>query len=190
MAKELLENEQMIKNQEGPYRPQFNPVTRKYEPVIKCWPLTEYSGGNAQQRGVIPGMENEVDDICMAKIDNGTISYKVNRVKWCPSFNPFTRVIEQAPKMRAHSILVYTPTFENDTIFLTADGLDELYDGMREYHIVNETEDNDRKNGKEISEHLQSIDDWFKKFQGICTYILFEGEDVVKCGKFDNKKYW
>ena len=190
MAKELLENEQMIKNQEGPYRPQFNPVTRMYEPVIKCWPLTEYSGGNAQQRGVIPGMENEVDDICMAKIDNGTISYKVNRVKWCPSFNPFTRVMEQALKMRAHSILVYTPTFENDTIFLTADSLDELYDSMREYHIVNETEDNDRKNGKEISEHFQSIDDWFKKFQGICTYILFEGEDVVRCGKFDNKKYW
>ena len=191
MAKELLENEEMIKNQEGPYRPHFNPVTKKYESVIKCWPLEEYAGGEIQQRDVIQGMESEVDDICMAKIDNGTISYKVNKWKWYPSYNPFTRVMETPQKLLNHSIIIYTPTFENDTIFLTAPTLNELYERMKTYHIVSEKEDEERNLGrKSMTVHFNSIDEWFQKYQGICTYILLEGENVVKCGKFENKRYW
>ena len=200
MARELLENEQLIKNQEGPYSPQFrvkgvipgvNLPVMGYVPVIKCWPLEPLTGKFPQEREVIPGMEDEVDDICMAKIDKGTISYKVNRFRWNPSFNPFTKVMESATKLDAHSILIYTPTFENDTIFLSAPTLNQLYEKMREYHIVNDTEDEDRKKGRmSMASHFNSIDEWFKKFQGICTYILFEGEDVVKCGTFENKRYW
>lgn len=180
MAKELLENEEMIKNQEGPYRPHFNPVTKKYESVIKCWPLEEYAGGEIQQRDVIPGMESDVDDICMAKINNGTISYRVNKWKWYPSYNPFTRVMETPQKLLNHSVIVYTPTFENDTIFLTAETLDELYERMKTYHLSNDNDD----------DNFDNIDEWFQKYQGICTYILLEGDNVVKCGKFENKKYW
>ena len=188
MAKELLENEEMIKKQEGPYRPQYrasvipgaNLPVMGYVPVIKNWPLEEYKGGEIQQREVIPGMESEVDDICMAKIDNGTISYKVNEWKWYPSYNPFTRVMEIPQKLLNHSIIIYTPTFKNDTIFLTASTLNELYKRMKTYNIVNENE----------GDNFDNIDKWFEKYQGICTYILLEGENVVKCGKFENKKYW
>ena len=188
MAKELLENEEMIKKQEGPYRPQYrasvipgvNLPVMGYVPVIKNWPLEEYKGGEIQQREVIPGMESEVDDICMAKIDNGTISYKVNEWKWYPSYNPFTRVMEIPQKLLNHSIIIYTPTFKDDTIFLTADTLNELYKRMKTYNIVNENE----------GDNFDNIDKWFEKYQGICTYILLEGENVVKCGKFENKKYW
>ena len=190
MAKELLENEEMIKKQEGPYRPQYRTsvvpipglslVKKEYVPVIKNWPLEEYKGGEIQQREVIPGMESEVDDICMAKIDNGTISYKVNEWKWYPSYNPFTRVMEIPQKLLNHSIIIYTPTFKDDTIFLTADTLNELYKRMKTYNIVNENE----------GDNFDNIDKWFEKYQGICTYILLEGENVVKCGKFENKKYW
>lgn len=190
MAKELLENEEIIKKQEGPYRPQYrasvvpipglNLVKKEYVPVIKNWPLEEYKGGEIQQRDVIPGMESEVDDICMAKIDNGTISYKVNEWKWYPSFNAFTRVGDPPQKLLNHSIIIYTPTFKDDTIFLTADTLNELYERMKTYHIVNENE----------GDNFDNIDKWFQKYQGICTYILLEGENVVKCGKFENKKYW
>ena len=188
MAKELLENEEMIKKQEGPYRPQYrasvipgaNLPVMGYVPVIKNWPLEEYKGGEIQQREVIPGMESEVDDICMAKIDNGTISYKVNEWKWYPSYNPFTRVMEIPQKLLNHSIIIYTPTFKNDTIFLTASTLNELYKRMKTYNIINENE----------GDNFDNIDKWFEKYQGICTYILLEGENVVKCGKFENKKYW
>ena len=191
MAKELLENEQMIKNQEGPYRPHFNPQTKKYESVIKCWPLEEYAGGEIQQREVIPGMESEVDDICMAKIDNGTISYKINQWRWYPSFNPFTKIWDPPQKLLNHSLIVYTPTFENDTIFLTAETLCALYEMMKTYRLVTESEDAERNKGrKSMAAHFNSIDKWFEKYQGICTYILLEGENVVKCGKFENKKYW
>lgn len=201
MAKELLENEEMIKKQEGPYRPQYRAsvipvpgttlIKREYVPVIKNWPLEEYKGGEIQQREVIPGMEAEVDDICMAKIDEGTISYKINKWRWYPSFNPFTKVADPPQKLLEYSIIIYTPTFENDTIFLTAGTLNELYEMMKENHIVNEKEDQERTNGrKSMAAHFESIDKWFDKYQGICTYILLKGENVVKCGKFENKKYW
>lgn len=193
MAKELLENEQMIKNQEGPYRPKFNTMTRMYEPVIKCWPLEEYKGGEIQQRDVIPGMENDVDDICMAKIDTDTktISYKLNAWKWYPSFNPFTKVMDLPAVMKDYSILIYTPTFENQTIFLTGSTLYELKDEMKEYHIIPEKADEERKKQRmSVGVFFDAIDEWFQKYQGICTYILFKGDNVIKCGKFDNKKYW
>ena len=181
----------MIKNQECPYRPRYNPVTKKYESVIKCWPLEEYAGGETQQRDVIPGMESEVDDICMAKIDNGTISYKVNTRKWYPSFNPFTKVMDPPAVMKDYSILIYTPTFENPTIFLTGSTLYELKDSLKEYHIISEKDDEERKKQRmSVGVFFDGIDEWFQKYQGICTYILFKGDNVIKAGKFENKKYW
>ena len=66
MADELLYNEDYIKSQIGAYRPHFNPVTKTYDPVIKCWPLEDFNGQFNQEREVIPGMENEVYDIALA----------------------------------------------------------------------------------------------------------------------------
>lgn len=44
MADELLYNEDQIKSQIGVYRPHFNPVTKTYDPVIKCWPIEDFKG--------------------------------------------------------------------------------------------------------------------------------------------------
>ena len=82
MADELLYNEDQIKNQIGAYRPHFNPVTKTYDPVIKCWPLEDFKGQFNQEREVIPGMENEVYDISLETIQDDTIEYKQTSVIW------------------------------------------------------------------------------------------------------------
>ena len=93
--------------------------------------------------------------------------------------------------MKDYSILIYTPTFENQTIFLTGSTLYELKDEMKEYHIIPEKADEERKKQRmSVGVFFDAIDEWFQKYQGICTYILFKGDNVIKCGKFDNKKYW
>ena len=66
MADELLNNEDQIKNQLGAYRPHYDPITKSYLPVIKCWPLEDFKGDFNQERWVIPGMENEIADIALA----------------------------------------------------------------------------------------------------------------------------
>lgn len=97
MADELLYNEDQIKSQIGAYRPHFNPVTKTYDPVIKCWPLEDFNGQFNQEREVIPGMENEVYDIALATIQDDTIEYKETPVTW----NKGT--------LDNYNILIYTP---------------------------------------------------------------------------------
>lgn len=190
MAAELLTNEEMIKNQTGPYRPRFNPRTRMFEPVIKCFPLEPFKGNFPQEREVTPGMENEVDDIAIAKIADGKITYKVNDHSWYPVFNPFTNSREALP-LKEYSVMIYHPNMTKDTIFITEDTLGELFSKLKEFQVVSETDEEARIKGRMSYPALfENIDDWFKKYQGICTYILFKGDSIWKCGKFDNKKYW
>ena len=190
MANELLTNEELIKKQEGPYRPRFNPHTKMFEPVIKCFPLEPFTGEFPQERLVTPGMENEVSDIALATIDEGKISYKETPYSWRPGYNAFTRSMEPDIYMRKYSILIYRPDFAEKTIFLTADQLGGLYAQLKEHRVVGIKEDNEVLGKKVFKEHFEHIDEWFQKFQGICTYILFEGDSIWKAGKFDNKKYW
>ena len=102
MADELLYNEDQIKNQIGAYRPHFNPVTKTYDPVIKCWPLEDFKGQFNQEREVIPGMENEVYDIALATIQDNIIEYKETPVTW----NKGT--------LDNYNILIYTPKLDNN----------------------------------------------------------------------------
>lgn len=191
IAKELFENEEMIKNQTGPYKPQYNVTLKQFVPVIKCWPLEDFNGQFIQEREVIPGMEGEVDDISMAKIKDGTISYKKNKYQWIPAFDPFQQNMPDWVRMKEYSAIIYTPNFDNETIFFTEDSLGELFNKFKEYRIVNEKDEEPRTNGRVSYDTLfENIDDWFKKFQGICTYILFKGDSVLKCGIWENKKYW
>ena len=199
MAKELYENEDMIKKQEGPYRPQYrasvipgvNLPVMGYVPVIKNWPLEKFEGQFIQEREVIPGMEEDVDDICMAKIQDGRISYRKNKILWVPAFDPFKRVMPEWIPLKEYSILIYTPYFDNETIFMTEDSLGELFAKFKEFQIVNEKDEEPRTKGRMSYNALfENIDDWFKKFQGVCTYIFFKGDKVIKCGTWENKKYW
>lgn len=183
MAKELYENEDMIKSQEGPYRPQYNVMTKQFEPVIKCWPLEPYDGKFIQEREVIPGMENEVDDICMAKIEENNIRYKVLDTK--------IRVDWAEDTLDIYNLIIYTPKFNEKTILLKGSTLPELFGKLKEYKIVGEKEEEDRNKGrKSWSVVFNDIDEWFKRYQGICTYIFITGDKVTGCGKWDNIKYW
>ena len=53
MAKELFDNEEMIKAQEGPYRPQYNVALKQFVPVIKCWPLEPFKGNFIQVKCIL-----------------------------------------------------------------------------------------------------------------------------------------
>lgn len=180
MADELLNNEDQIKSQIGAYRPHYDPITKSYLPVIKCWPLEDFNGNFNQERDVIPSMETEVDDIALATIQDGMIKYKVNPVKWNNS------------TLNSYSILIYTPKFDNETIFLTAETLPELFSKLKEYRIVDERDLDERNRGKMAwgAFFSNKIDDWFKKYEGICTYIFLAGDSIRMSGKFDNKKVW
>lgn len=184
MADELLNNEDQIKSQIGAYRPHYDPFTKSYLPVIKCWPLEDFNGKFNQERDVIPGMETEVDDIALATIQDGVIKYKVidtpTKIKWDDG------VLDE------YSILIYTPKFDNNTIFLTANTLSQLFDKMKEYRIVSDNDLETRRLGKMAwgAFFFNEIDNWFKKYQGICTYIFLNGDKIIKSGRFDNKKLW
>lgn len=184
MAQELYDNEDMIKAQEGPYRPQYNVTLKQFVPVIKCWPLEPFDGKFLQEREVIPGMENEVDDICMAKIDeDDNIEYKV--------INTPTNIQWEKDKLDIYNLIIYTPNFNEKTILLKGSTLPELFCKLKEYKIVGEKEEEDRNKGRKAWYVVfNDIDEWFKKYQGICTYIFITGNKVTGCGKWDNKKYW
>lgn len=183
MARELYENEDMIKAQEGPYRPHYNVMTKQFEPVIKCWPLEPFKGTCIQEREVIPGMENEVDDICMAKIVDDVISYKV--------IDTPTNIQWEKGTLDQYNLIIYTPNFNEKTILLAEPTLQALFEKLKEYKIVGEKEEEDRNKGrKSWSVVFNDLDDWFKRYQGICTYIFITGNEVTSCGKWDNKKYW
>lgn len=197
MAKELLENEETIKKQGGPYRPQFKTeaiplpgmtlIKKGYVPVIKCWPLEEFKGWYEQERDVIPGMENEVDDIAMAKIQDGRITYRKNRTQWVPMFDPFKNVMPEWQDMNEYSILIYTPYFDNDTIYLTGKTLKEVFDKMKEYNLGRTVDTDDVQVDESLGLALARV---FRPYSGICTYVFFKGDNVLKCGKWENKKYW
>lgn len=191
MARELYENEDMIKAQEGPYRPQFRSrvlsptpgvtvVSKEYVPVIKVWPLEPFNGKFIQERDVIPRMEDEVDDICMAKIVDNEITYKVNQTKWN------TGTLDQ------YTLIIYTPEFNENTILLTEPTHQALFEKLKEYKIVSEKDEEERNKGRMawFVFFPNKLDEWFKKYQGVCTYIYLEGDGVMKVGKWDNKKYW
>ena len=184
IAKELYQNEDMIKSQEGPYRPRYNVMTKQFEPVIKCWPLEKFEGTFIQQREVISGMENEVDDICMAKIEDDKITYKVigtpTNIKW------ETGILDQ------YNLIIYTPKFNEKTILLAEPTIPELFDRLKEYKIVDERDEEERNKGR-MSWNVffgKNLDKWFSKYQGICTYLFLEGDTVTRAGKWDNKRYW
>lgn len=184
MAKELFDNEDMIKAQEGPYRPQYNVALKQFVPVIKCWPLEPFKGNFIQEREVTPGMENEVDDICFAKIEDDNIKYKVidtpTNIKWGEG------TLDQ------YNMLIYTPNFNEKTILFSEPTPQALFEKLKEYKIVGEKEEEDRNRGRMAWDafFFNKIDEWFKRYQGICTYIYLEGDCVVKAGTWDNKKYW
>lgn len=184
MARELYENEDMIKAQEGPYRPHYNVMTKQFEPVIKCWPLEPFEGKFIQEREVIPGMENEVDDICMAKIDeDDSIEYKV--------IDTPTNIQWEKDKLDIYNLIIYTPNFNEKTILLKGSTLPELFNKMKEYRIVGEKEEEERNRGRIAwFTFFNNMDEWFKRYQGICTYIFITGNNVSRVGKWDNKKYW
>ena len=180
MADELLNNEEQIKNQTGAYRPHFDPTTKSYLPVIKCWPLEDFKGTFNQERDVIPGMENEVDDIAFATIQDDVIKYKESPIR-C-----------NEGRLDNYSILIYTPKFDNPTIFLTANTYPELFDKLKEYKIVSDKE-LELRNTQRMAWNpffINNIDDWFKRYQGICTYILLGGDSILQAGKFTNKILW
>ena len=180
MADELVNNEDQIKNQRGAYRPHYDPTTKSYLPVIKCWPLEDFKGTFNQEREVIPGMENEVADIALATIEDDVIIYKFSDYKWYKD------------KLDNYSVIIYTPTFDNNTIFLTANSLPQLFDKLKEYQIVSDKDLEERNRQRMTWDpfFIHNIDNWFKKYHGICTYILLGGDGILQAGKFDNKKLW
>lgn len=183
MAKELYENEDMIKSQEGPYRPHYDVMQKKFVPVIKCWPLEPFEGKFIQEREVIPGMENEVDDICLAKIVDDKITYKV--------IDTPTNIEWGEDTLDIYNLIIYTPNFNERTLILKGSTLPELFNKMKEYKIVGEKEEEERNKGRIAwFTFFNNMDDWFKRYQGICTYIYIEGNNVSRVGKWDNKKYW
>lgn len=183
MAKELYENEDMIKAQKGPYRPHYDVSKKQFVPVIKCWPLEPFKGIFIQEREVIPGMENEVDDICMAKIEDDVISYKV--------IDTPTNIQWEKGTLDQYNLIIYTPNFNEKTILLAEPTLQALFEKLKEYKIVGEKEEEERNKGrKSWSVVFNDLDNWFKRYQGICTYIYLKGDGVMKVGKWDNKKYW
>ena len=183
MADELLNNEEQIKKQVGAYRPHYDPFTKSYLPVIKCWPLEDFNGKFNQEREVIPGMENEVDDICLAKIDGDKMEYKVRDTKFYKKWDEV--------KLDEHTVIIYTPKFDEDTIVLTAPTLGELFDKLKEYNIVGEKEENERNSGRMTwFVVFNNIDKWFERYQGYCTYFFLNKDKVVAAGKWDNKKVW
>ena len=186
MADELLNNEYQIKNQLGAYRPHYDPFTKSYLPVIKCWPLEDFKGDFNQERDVIPGMEGEVYDIAFATIQDNVIQYKLNNTNWKPFYK------EPEIQLDNFSILIYTPKFDNDTIFISTHTLPELFDKLKEYQIVNDSDLEVKNTARQAWNvfFLENIDNWFKKYQGMCTYILLGGDSIIATGKFDNKKVW
>ena len=183
MADELLNNEEQIKKQVGAYRPHYDPATKSYLPVIKCWPLEDFNGKFNQERDVIPGMENEVDDICLAKIDGDKMEYKVRDTK-------FYKKWDEA-RLDEYTIIIYTPKFNEDTIVLTSPTLGELFMKLKEYNIVGDKEENERNNDRmSWGVVFNNIDKWFERYQGYCTYFFLNKDKVVAAGKFDNKKVW
>ena len=180
MADELLYNEDQIKSQIGAYRPHFNPVTKTYDPVIKCWPLEDFKGQFNQEREVIPGMENEVYDIALATIQDDIIEYKETPVIW------------KKGTLDNYNILIYTPKLDNKTILITSPNQRDFFDKLKEYQIVSDA-DLEERNRQRMAWNpfiINNIDNWFSKYQGICTYIYLVGNSVTKSGKWDNKKYW
>ena len=200
MANELLVNEDMIRNQTGPYSPQFrvkgvipgvNLPVMGYVPVIKCFPFEPFTGQFPQEREVTPGMENEVEDIALAIIDEGKIRYQESKDIWKPGYNAFTNREDPDIYMKNYSILIYRPDLSEKTIFMTSDNLGVLFNQLKEYKIVGEIEEKERSKGRmSYAALFENIDNWFKKFQGVCTYILFKGDSIWKAGKFENKVYW
>lgn len=192
MAEELFRNEGQIKSQNGPYRPQFDPNTKSYKSVIKCWPLKQFKGKFIQEREVIPGMESEVDDIAFAKIEGNKISYKENKIRWRPCFDPIKKTMEPDIYMDNYSLLIYTPNFDNNTIFLTAPALDLLFHKLEEYRIVDSLDFQKRLENKTpwLEFFMKNLDDWFFKYTGICTYVFFDSTSVVKVGKWTNPVLW
>lgn len=181
MADELLNNEDQIKNQLGAYRPHYDPFTKSYLPVIKCWPLEDFKGTFNQERDVIPGMENEVADIALATIEGNEIVYKFSDYKWVKD------------TLDNYSVLIYTPKFDNNTIFITVNTLPQMWDKLKEYQIVTDKDLEERNSGRMSWEafFFNKIDNWFNsKYQGICTYILLKGNSIWQTGKFDNKREW
>ena len=180
MADELLYNEYEIKNQLGAYRPHYDPFTMSYMPVIKCWPLKDFKGDFNQEREVIPGMENEVADIAFATIQDDVIEYKETPVIW------------KKGTLDNYNILIYTPKFDNKTILITAMNQRELFDKLKEYQIVSDTDLEERNRQRMAWDPfiISNIDKWFSKYQGICTYIYLVGDGVAAAGKWDNKKEW
>ena len=159
MAKELFDNEEMIKAQEGPYRPQYNVALKQFVPVIKCWPLEPFKGNFIQEREVTPGMENEVDDICFAKIEDDKIKYKVidtpTNIKWGEG------TLDQ------YNMLIYTPNFNEKTILFSEPTPQALFEKLKEYKIVGEKEESEgtvsvRKQGAG-DEGCMKFEDFAKK---------------------------
>lgn len=180
MARELYENEDMIKSQEGPYRPHYDVMKKQFVPVIKCWPLEPFKGTFIQEREVIPGMENEVDDICMAKIVDDKIKYKV--------IDTPTNIQWGEGTLDQYNLLIYTPNFNERTILFAEPTLQALFEKLKEYKIASEDIDTSTiKPGEGIGELLDRL---FARYQGICTYIFLEGDGISRAGKWDNKKYW
>ena len=199
MANELLVNEDMIRKQEGPYRPQFrvkgvipgvNLPVMGYVPVIKCFPFEPLTGQFPQERVVTPGMENEVEDISLAIIDEGKIRYQESKDIWKPGYNAFTKEVDPDIYMKDYSVMIYRPDLTEKTIFMTSDDLGVLFNQLKEYKIVGDKEEEERSKGKSYDVLFENIDDWFKKYQGVCTYILFKGDSIWKTGTFENKTYW
>ena len=188
MADELVNNEDQIKNQLGAYRPHYDPFTKSYLPVIKCWPLEDLKANNVfnQERDVLPGMEAEIYDIALATIQDDVIQYKLNQTQWKPFFK------EPEIHLDNYSILIYTPKFDNDTIFITANTYPQLFNKLKEYQIVSDKDLEERNRQRMAWDpfFIHNIDNWFKKYQGICTYILLGGNGILQAGKFDNKKEW
>lgn len=173
MAKELLNNEEQIKNHQGMYRPQFRRTympqagafKSEYVPVIKCWPLEPFTGEFPQIREVIPGMEDEVFDISIATIDNGCFNGK---------------------KMLGYSIYIYAPGTTNPPYFLTDDSLPGLFDQMRDYQIGMNV-DTSGVNDSNVKDMLKDV---FRRYVGICTYVLFKGEDCQAAGEWRKQDVW
>lgn len=175
MANELLKNEDDIKNEKGAYRPQFNPVSKSFVPVIACWPLEDFKGKFDQVRLVKKGYEDQVDDIAIMKIDNGKVEYKVNKCRWEPTRDP--RKGDKDISLQDYSIYIYEPTFNNDAYFITCESFSDLVDELKKYHIDVKTSES-----VNVGIVIKSIQEAFKRYEGICTYILFCGEYVIDCG--------
>lgn len=192
-ANELKTFENDIKNHTGAYRPRLQDVQVAnvsgmpiYMPIhkkewvnpISCWPFEDDNKSEFIQEQIVKeGCESEVDDVCFAKIDGNTITYKVSDMKFAEPF-----------EMKEWTMFILNPdgNYKDPVLVKNEDSLKSLMENLKEYRIgLN----NVYKDDIGLDECKMVLDKEFNKLRGCATFILLHNGHMVHTCHWDNKKY-